>query len=83
MSDMLVENFFSPPIPQKKPGKLLKLDDFLRILPLGNHFFHHWDECFELFPRILSKSKKKGWEDGERKVGRVVVDLFCLGGFKY
>lgn len=78
--------FFRYQSRKEKPGKVLKLDDFLRILPLGNHVFSpFWENMLymlELFPRILSKSKKKGWDDGERQMGCVVV-FFCLGGFKY
>ena len=65
MSEMLVADFFFRYQSRKeKPGKVLKLDDFLRILPLGNHVFSpFWENMLymlELFPRILSKSKKKG-----------------------
>ena len=38
---------------------------------------HHFGRFFlELFPRTLSKSKKKGWDDGERQMGCVVVFFF-------
>lgn len=68
----------------KKTWEVVEIKDLLRMFAMGKQFFSPFGRiCLKLFPRTLSKSKKKGWDDGERKVGRVVVDFCCLGGFKY